>query len=50
MSLDTTELKIGKTTFKGAWIAVVFALASTIGGGVWRNWKLSREFRCLHSK
>jgi peptidoglycan hydrolase CwlO-like protein len=35
LSLDTTELKIGKTTFKGAWIAVVFALASTIGGGVW---------------
>mgnify|MGYP002622629628 CR=1 FL=1 len=33
--LTDTELSIGGTKFKGAWIAVVLALGSTIGGGVW---------------
>lgn len=35
MSLEDSELKIGGQTFKGAWIAVVLAIGSTIGGGVW---------------
>jgi len=35
MSLENSELKIGGQTFKGAWIAVVLAIGSTIGGGVW---------------
>ena len=30
-----SELKIGGQTFKGAWIMVVLAIGSTIGGGVW---------------
>lgn len=33
--LTDTELSIGGTKFKGAWVAVVLALGSTIGGGVW---------------
>jgi len=35
MSLENTELKIGKTSFKGVWIAIVLGIGSTIGGGVW---------------
>ena len=35
MSIEDSELKIGSQTFKGAWIAVVLAIGSTIGGGVW---------------
>ncbi len=35
MSIEDSELKIGGQTFKGAWIAVVLAIGSTIGGGVW---------------
>lgn len=50
MSLDTTELKIGKTTFKGAWIAVVFALASTIGGGVWTASSLYSRLEIVENK
>lgn len=50
MSLDTTELKIGKTTFKGAWIAVVFALASTIGGGVWTASSLYSRLEIVEKK
>ena len=35
MSLESTELKIGDTSFKGVWIAIVRGIGSTIGGGVW---------------
>lgn len=35
MSIEDSELTIGGQTFKGAWIAVVLAIGSTIGGGVW---------------
>ena len=35
MSLESTELKIGDTSFKGIWIAIVLGIGSTIGGGVW---------------
>ena len=35
MSLESSELTIGGQTFKGAWLAVVLAIGSTIGGGVW---------------
>ena len=35
LSIENSELKIGNQTFKGAWIAVVLAIGSTIGGGVW---------------
>jgi|TARA_R110001632_G_scaffold117961_2_gene230159 hypothetical protein len=35
MSLEETELKIGNTSFKGVYIAILFSLATTLGGGVW---------------
>lgn len=35
MSLEDTELKVGNTSFKGVWIAIVLGIGSTIGGGVW---------------
>jgi peptidoglycan hydrolase CwlO-like protein len=35
MSLEQTELKIGGTSFKGVYIAILFSLATTLGGGVW---------------
>jgi len=35
MSLETTELKIGNTSFKGVYIAILFSLATTLGSGIW---------------
>ncbi len=35
MSLESTELKIGDTSFKAVWTAIVLGIGSTIGGGVW---------------
>jgi predicted nucleic acid-binding Zn-ribbon protein len=35
MSLEDTELKIGGTSFKGVYIAIVLSLATSLGGGVW---------------
>lgn len=35
MSLEDTELKIGGTSFKGVYIAILLSLATTLGGGVW---------------
>lgn len=35
MSLAETELKIGGQSFKGVYIAILFSLATTLGGGVW---------------
>ena len=35
MSLEDTELKIGNTSFKGMWIAIVVTIGTSIGGTVW---------------
>jgi len=35
MSLEKTELKIGNTSFKGVWIAIVLTIGTSIGGTVW---------------
>jgi len=35
MSLENTELKIGNTSFKGVYIAILFSLATTLGSGIW---------------
>jgi hypothetical protein len=35
MSLEDTELKIGNTSFKGVWIAIVLTIGTSIGGTVW---------------
>jgi archaellum component FlaC len=35
MALENVELNVGGTSFKGVWIAIVFSMASTLGGGIW---------------
>jgi len=35
MSLESAELKIGNTSFKGVYIAILLSLVTTISGGVW---------------
>ena len=35
MSLEDTELKVGNVSFKGVYIAILFSLATTLGGGDW---------------
>jgi len=35
MSLAEAELNIGGTSFKGVYIAILFSLATSLGGGVW---------------
>ena len=35
VDLAETELKIGNTSFKGVYIAILLSLATTLGGGVW---------------
>lgn len=50
MSLENSELKIGGQTFKGAWIAVVLAIGSTIGGGVWTASSLYSRLEAVEAK
>ena len=50
MGIETSELKIGGQTFKGAWIAVVLAIGSTIGGGVWTASSLYSRLEAVESK
>lgn len=35
MDLADTELKIGNTSFKGVYIAILLSLATTLGSGIW---------------
>jgi tetrahydromethanopterin S-methyltransferase subunit B len=35
MDLAETELKIGNTSFKGVYIAILLSLATTLGSGIW---------------
>ena len=35
MGLEDTELKIGNTSFKGIWIAIVITIGTSIGSTVW---------------
>ena len=49
MSIEDSELKIGGQTFKGAWIAVVLAIGSTIGGGVWTASSLYSRLEAVES-
>ncbi len=50
MSLETTELKIGDTSFKGIWIAIVLGIGSTIGGGVWTASSLYSRLEAVESQ
>ena len=50
MSLENTELKIGKTSFKGVWIAVVLTLGTSVGGTVWTASSLYSRLEAVESK
>ena len=50
MSLAETELKIGGTSFKGVYIAILLSLATTLGGGVWTASSLYRRLQDLESR
>ncbi len=50
MSLENTELKIGNTSFKGVYIAILFSLATTLGGGVWTASSLYSRLEAVESK
>lgn len=50
MSLETTELKIGNTSFKGVYIAILFSLATTLGGGVWTASSLYSRLEAVEVK
>jgi hypothetical protein len=47
--IEDSELKIGGQTFKGAWIMVVVAIGSTIGGGVWTASSLYSRLEAVES-
>lgn len=50
MSLQETELKIGGTSFKGVYIAILFSLATTLGGGVWTASSLYGRLESVESR
>ena len=50
MSLEDTELKIGGTSFKGVYIAIVLSLATTLGGGVWTASSLYSRLQDVESR
>ena len=50
MSLQETELKIGGTSFKGVYIAILFSLATTLGGGVWTASTLYSRLESVESR
>lgn len=50
MSLENTELKIGNTSFKGVYIAILFSLATTLGGGVWTASSLYSRLEAVEVK
>ena len=49
MSLAETELKIGGTSFKGVYIAILLSLATTLGGGVWTASSLYGRLEAVES-
>jgi len=50
VSLENTELKIGSTSFKGVWIAIVLGIGSTIGGGVWTASSLYSRLEAVEAR
>ena len=50
MSLAETELKIGNQSFKGVYIAILFSLATTLGGGVWTASSLYARLEAVESR
>jgi len=50
VSLAETELKIGGQSFKGVYIAILFSLATTLGGGVWTASSLYSRLESVESR
>lgn len=50
MSLDKSELKIGNTSFKGVWIAIVMTIGTSIGGTVWTASSLYSRLEAVEAK
>jgi peptidoglycan hydrolase CwlO-like protein len=50
MSLEKSELKIGNTSFKGVWIAIVMTIGTSIGGTVWTASSLYSRLEIVESK
>ena len=50
MSLENTELKIGNTSFKGIWIAIVLTIGTSIGGTVWTASSLYSRLEALETR
>lgn len=50
MSLEETELKIGGTSFKGVYLAIVLSLATSLGGGVWTASSLYSRLQGVESQ
>ena len=50
MSLAETELKIGGTSFKGVYIAILLSLSTTLGGGVWTASSLYARLEAVEKK
>ena len=50
MSLEDTELRIGNTSFKGVYIAIVLSLATSLGGGVWTASSLYSRLQDVESR
>jgi len=49
VSLEDTELKIGNTSFKGIWIAIVITIGTSIGGTVWTASSLYSRLEALEA-
>ena len=50
MDLEKTELKIGNTSFKGVWIAIVLTIGTSIGGTVWTASSLYSRLEAVESR
>ncbi len=50
MNLAETELKIGNTSFKGVYIAILLSLATSLGGMVWGASALYARLETLEAK
>ena len=50
MSLEKSELKIGNTSFKGVWIAIVMTIGTSNGGTVWTASSLYSRLEIVESK
>lgn len=50
MNLSETELKIGNTSFKGVYIAILLSLATSLGGMVWGASALYARLESVESR